>query len=159
MRDAKEKGYTEPDPRDDLNGQDVARKLLILVREVGLECEAENISVENILPESCQKADSVDEFFLELQKEDAFFEQMQNKAKRNGKVLRYIATLEDGKAKVSLQGVNEQHAFYYLNGNENIIAITTERYKEKPIVIKGPGAGGELTAAGVFADIIRIGNS
>lgn len=159
VREAKEKGYTEPDPREDLNGLDVARKLLILAREMGLECEARDISVENILPEPCRKADSVDEFFLRLQNEDAYFEKMRGEAENDGKVLRYIATIEKGKAKVSMQAVNKRHPFYYLEGNENIIAITTQRYKEKPIVIKGPGAGADLTAAGVFADIIRIGNS
>jgi aspartokinase/homoserine dehydrogenase 1 len=159
VRQAKEKGYTEPDPRDDLNGTDVSRKLLILARETGLNCEQEHIAVENILPEACQKAGSVEEFFAELEKSDQHFDELREKAEKAGNLLRYIATLDDGTATIALQAVDEEHPFYHLHGNENIISITTERYREKPIVIKGPGAGADVTAAGVFADIIRIGNS
>jgi aspartokinase/homoserine dehydrogenase 1 len=159
VKEARERGYTEPDPRDDLNGKDVARKLLILAREIGLTSEYDQISVENILPEPCQKAPGVEAFFFELEKSDQLFDDIRSKAETQGKVLRYIATLNNGTAKVALESIDNTHPFYHLHGNENIIAITTERYREKPIVIKGPGAGADVTAAGVFADIIRIGNS
>ena len=158
VKEAREKGYSEPDPRDDLNGMDVARKLLILARETGLELELEDIVVENILPEDCQQARSVDEFFSLLQKKDAYFEDLRNSAVKAGKALGYMATLERGRAEVSLQSIDHRHPFYSLTGNENIIAFTTKRYHESPLVIRGPGAGADLTAAGVFADVLRIAN-
>lgn len=156
---AKEKGYTEPDPRDDLSGMDVARKILILSRETGLPLELEDVEIENILPANCVAAKTVDEFFVELEKSDAVFAQMAAKAEGEGKVLRFIASLENGKAKISLQAVDGQHPFYSLSGSDNIISFTTERYRERPLVVKGPGAGAEVTATGVFADIISISSS
>lgn len=153
---AKEKGYTEPDPRDDLNGMDVARKILILARDSGLSLEPEDVQVENILPLNCQKAKSVPEFFDELNKENGYFEKKRKEAELQGKVLRFIATLEDGKAFVSLKAVDASHPFYSLSGSDNVISFTTERYKDRPLVVKGPGAGAEVTAAGVFADIISV---
>ncbi|MES2733299.1 MAG: bifunctional aspartate kinase/homoserine dehydrogenase I, partial [Bacteroidota bacterium] len=153
---AKEKGYTEPDPRDDLSGTDVARKILILSREVGLALEMADVQVQQILPDNCQNAPTIPDFFTELEKSDAVFEAMVSKAEAEGKVLRCIASLEDGKAVVQLQSVDSQHPFYSLSGSDNIISFTTERYKERPLVIKGPGAGAEVTATGVFADLISI---
>ena len=158
VKKAKELGYTEPDPRDDLNGLDFARKLLILAREAGFMLEPNDITVENIMPESCKKAASVEEFFIELQKHDNLFEQKKKEAEKAGKVLRFIGTLENGKAQISLQKVDGKHPFYSLNGSDNIISFTTARYSDRPLVIRGPGAGAEVTAAGVFADIINTAN-
>lgn len=156
VKQAKAKGYTEPDPRDDLNGMDVARKLLILAREIGMPFEMKDIKIGGIVSEKCMKANSVDKFFSELLKEDGSLEQKRADADKKGRKLRYIALLEKGKASISLQDVDGQHPFYSLSGSDNIISFTTERYKERPLVVKGPGAGAEVTAAGVFADIIRI---
>ncbi|MBC7451897.1 MAG: bifunctional aspartate kinase/homoserine dehydrogenase I [Cytophagales bacterium] len=158
VKEAKEKGFTEPDPRDDLNGKDVARKILILSREAGFNLEFDDVEVENILPAPCLKAKTVEEFFVELEKNNNVFSKKRDEADKAGKVLRFIAKLENGKAEVSLQAVDGTHPFYSLSGSDNMIAYTTERYKERPLVIKGPGAGAEVTAAGVFGDIIRISN-
>jgi aspartokinase/homoserine dehydrogenase 1 len=158
IKEAKELGYTEPDPREDLNGLDVARKLLILAREIGLKMELKDIKIENLVPEPARDTKSVDEFFSSIKKFDSLFEEKRKKAEDKNKVLRYIGILEKGKAKISLEEVGLKHPFYSLSANDNIIAITTKHYKERPIVIKGPGAGADVTAAGVFADIIRISN-
>jgi aspartokinase/homoserine dehydrogenase 1 len=155
---AKEKGFTEPDPRDDLNGMDVARKILILAREAGADLEPSDVVVENILPESCRKAKTVNDFFKELEKNNHVFDKMREDAEKKGKVLRFIARWEKGKASVSLLAVGADHPFYSLSGSDNIIAFTTDRYKDRPLVIKGPGAGAEVTAAGVFAQVISLSN-
>jgi len=110
-----------------------------------------------MLPQSCIDAQSVDEFYAELKKEDAFFENLKKQAEDGRKVLRYIAKLEDGKAMINLQMVDDTHPFYALSGSDNIISFITDRYKERPMVVKGPGAGAEVTAAGVFADIVNVG--
>ncbi len=158
VKEAKEKGYTEPDPRDDLNGKDVARKILILSREAGYELEFDDIKVENILPAPCVKAKTVEEFFKQLEKHNDVFAKRRDEAEKKGKVLRFIAKMENGKAGITLDAVDANHPFYSLSGSDNMISYTTERYKDRPVVIKGPGAGAEVTAAGVFADIIRISN-
>lgn len=158
VRVAREKGYTEPDPRDDLNGMDVARKILILSREAGIHLEPEDVSVQNIMPKACIDAPSVDSFFEELEKADAYFTQLKTEAAAAGKVLRFIASMESGKAQVKLESVGPEHPFFSLSGSDNIISFTTARYAETPLVIKGPGAGAEVTAAGVFAEIISISN-
>ncbi|MCL4128805.1 UNVERIFIED_CONTAM: hypothetical protein GTU68_063669 [Idotea baltica] len=154
---ARESGYTEPDPRDDLNGMDVARKILILAREIGLELELSDIEIESLIPDSCKDAKNVEEFLSLLKEADGFFsDQLEGALAKNSR-LSYIASLVDGKAKVKLEIINSNHPFYNLSGSDNIIALTTRRYKECPLVVRGPGAGAEVTAAGVFADIIRIG--
>ncbi len=155
VKEAKALGYTEPDPREDLNGMDAARKLLILAREAGVSLEFADLSLENILPESCKQAASVGAFFAALEAVDSYFEKLRKKAADQGKRLRYIAAFSNGKAEISLQEVDANHPFFYLQGSENIISITTSRYCDAPLVIKGPGAGADLTAAGVFADILR----
>lgn len=157
VREAGKRGYTEPDPRIDLSGKDVSRKLLILARESGLALEGSDIEVENILPQACLEAKTVEAFMAELEKADDHFEQLRTAAAREGKVLRFIATLEGSKAFINLQRVDEQNPFFNLSGSDNMIVFTSERYKERPLVIKGPGAGAEVTAAGVFAEILRIG--
>ena len=156
--EAQKRGLSEPDPRDDLNGLDVARKLLILARECGVALELENINQENILPEKCRNAPDIDTFFKELKAHDALFAKRRDDALSRGEVLRYIACLDGANATITLDAVNADHPFYAISGSDNMIVITTERYQERPLVIKGPGAGAEVTAAGVFADVLRIAN-
>jgi aspartokinase/homoserine dehydrogenase 1 len=156
--EARTKGYTEPDPRDDLNGRDVGRKILILAREAGVKLEIDQVTIENLVPKDLQKVKSVEEFMTMLPKFDAHFEKLRSDAAFNGEKLRYMAVLDDTGVRTHLTGVGQQHPFYSLAGSDNIILITTERYNERPMVIRGPGAGAEVTAAGVFADIIRIAN-
>jgi len=157
VKTAQEKGFTEPDPRDDLRGTDFMRKILILARDAGYPMEAADIQIESILPQSCLDAKTVEDFYAALKKEDAFFNNLKTQAEAAKKVLRYIGKLENGKASISLQMVDEQHPFYTLSGSDNIISFTTDRYREYPLVVKGPGAGAEVTAAGVFADLINVG--
>jgi bifunctional aspartokinase / homoserine dehydrogenase 1 len=158
VKEAKAKGYTEPDPRDDLSGKDVARKILILSRETGLDLELNDISIENLVPDDCLGDITVDEFFKRLESHDSQYEKLLKDAALKGEKLRYKAVLKDGQVKVELGSVNEFHPFYSLSGSDNIILLTTERYHERPMVIRGPGAGATVTAAGVFADVIRIGH-
>lgn len=156
--EARSKGFTEPDPRIDLNGIDVRRKLIILARETGLPLEASDVTIHSILPENCQQAPDVDAFFVALAQADEHFENMRTEAEAAGKVLRFIAKLEQNTASIGLEAVEPSHPFYALSGSDNMIVFTTERYKERPLVVRGPGAGAEVTAAGVFAEIIKIGN-
>lgn len=157
VKNAQIKGYTEPDPREDLNGMDVARKLLILARESRFPVEMDVIAVERILPEECFQAHSVEDFYAKLKKQDDQMDSKRREAQKEGKVLRYIAQFEEGQGSISLQAVGPEHPFYHLSGNDNIIAITSEFYRENPLIIKGPGAGAEVTAGKVFADLIRLG--
>ena len=157
VKAAKAKGYTEPDPRDDLSGQDVARKILILSREAGLKLEPEDVTIINLLNDACLNAPSVEAFFEELEKDNDRFEKLLKDAEANDEVLRFIASLDnDNKASIGLKSVGRLHPFFNLAGSENIISFTTERYKYNPLVVKGPGAGAEVTASGVFADIMSI---
>lgn len=157
VKQAQEKGYTEPDPRDDLGGIDFMRKILILARNSGLPMEAADVELGAILPENCAKAPTVEAFYEELKASNDYFEQLKKDAEKQGKVLRYIGKLENGKASISLQAVGMDHPFYALSGSDNIIAFTTERYCETQMVVKGPGAGAAVTAAGVFADLVKVG--
>ena len=154
---AQEKGYTEPDPRDDLRGTDFMRKILILARAAGYAMEAADVEIESMLPKACLDAETVDDFYAALKSEDAFFSNLKARAENEDKVLRYIGKLENGKAAITLQMVDGNHPFYTLSGSDNIISFTTDRYKDRPLVVKGPGAGAEVTAAGVFADLINVG--
>ncbi|MDR0442746.1 MAG: bifunctional aspartate kinase/homoserine dehydrogenase I [Treponema sp.] len=156
VREAKAKGYTEPDPRDDLNAMDAARKALILARECGLSLEFANVKIEPILPAACFKAKDIDAFFRELEKSDSDFEKRRAAAALKSEALRYTAVIEEGKAQLSLRGESEASPFRTLVDSDNIVVITTDRYSKLPIVIKGPGAGAQVTAGGVFADIVRI---
>ena len=155
VKEAKDRGYTEPDPRDDLSGTDVARKVLILAREIGLPLEFKDIKLESLLSRRAAEAPTVEAFLEQLKKEDATFEKKKIEAARKGNRLRYIATLEKGRAEVSLRSVGSTHPFHQLSGSDNMIAFTTDRYSDTPLVVRGPGAGAEVTAAGVFADILR----
>ncbi|MCL2214762.1 MAG: bifunctional aspartate kinase/homoserine dehydrogenase I [Treponema sp.] len=156
VRQAMEKGFTEPDPRDDLNAMDAARKVLILARECGLNIEFKNVTIEPILPQSCFKAKDIETFFTELGKSDGDYETRRENAACDGKQLRYIAVIEEGKAKLSLREEGESSPFRTLVDSDNIVVITTNRYSKLPMIIKGPGAGAQVTAGGVFADIVRI---
>lgn len=156
VKKAQELGYTEPDPRDDLSGVDFMRKMLILARDAGHQVEAEDVEIASILPKKCLEAKSVEDFYNTLQEENAYFEEIKTRAENEQKAIRYIGVLENGKISISLDLVNNQHPFYSLSGSDNIISFTTERYKERPLVVKGPGAGAEVTAAGVFADLVNV---
>ena len=158
VRLAKEKGYTEPDPRDDLSGMDVGRKILILGREAEQDLHFEDISIQSMVPEDCRETKDVETFFEKLRAHDGEFNQMLQKAQSEGKKLRFMASLENGKAKVGLNALDSNHPFYSLKGSDNMILLTTERYHDFPMIIRGPGAGADVTAAGVFADVIRLGN-
>ncbi len=156
VRQAKEAGFTEPDPRVDLSGMDVARKILILARESGADLELNDVKVKGFLPEACMNAKDVDGFFAELENNNDYFDDLLSKAEKGNKVLRYIAKYQDDLIEVSLQSVDNKHPFYALSGSDNILAFTTKRYSDTALVIKGPGAGAEVTAAGVLADILKI---
>jgi aspartokinase/homoserine dehydrogenase 1 len=158
VREAQERGYTEPDPREDLSGNDVRRKLLILGREIGLALEASDIHISPILPKACMEAPDVDSFFDELEKADPWFDEMLEKADQEGGALRFIARLDNGEASISLDTVTSENPFYSLSGSDNMVVFTTDRYKDRPLVVRGPGAGAEVTAAGVFAEIIKVGS-
>lgn len=157
VKKAQELGYTEPDPRDDLSGTDFMRKMLILARDAGYEMEAADVDLGAILPDNCMKAPSVDAFYEELNVSDSYFSELKERAERENKAIRYIGKMVDGKVVIGLDLVPADHPFYTLSGSDNIISFTTERYKERPLVVKGPGAGAEVTAAGVFADLVNVG--
>ena len=151
-------GYTEPDPRIDLSGVDVMRKILILLRESGLEMELEEIDNKSFLPQSSLKANSVDEFLETLTSEAGHFEELRKDAEKEDCRLKYVAEYKDGKAQVGLQHIPKDHPFYNLDGKDNIVLFYTNRYKDQPLIIKGAGAGAEVTASGIFGDIIRTAN-
>jgi aspartokinase/homoserine dehydrogenase 1 len=170
VQKAKSLGYTEPDPRIDLMGIDVRRKLVILAREAGLSLEQADVDIQNFLPQACIEAKTVAAFFEHLEKADPEFDKMlADTAHEDARVhstllkggqevkLRLIAKIEDGKASIGLQKVDTSNPFYHLDGSDNMIVFTTERYRERPLVVRGPGAGAEVTAAGVFAEVLAIG--
>ena len=150
-------GYTEPDPKIDLCGVDVSRKILILARESGYELEIEDITKNHFLPDSSIEAESKEDFLLSLNKNKDHFNSILKKAQENNSRLKFVAKLDKGKASVGLEMVSPEHPFYNLVGSDNITVFFTERYKDSPLVVKGAGAGGEFTASGVFADIIKAG--
>ena len=154
---AKEAGYSEPDPREDLSGKDVVRKLVILSREAGYRIETEDVKKNLFVPESLMQG-TTEDFFKNIASIDDEFEKRRAATAQSGRALRFVARLENGEATVGLEGVASDSPFYSLESSNNVILITTERYKEYPMEIKGYGAGAEVTAAGVFADIISIAN-
>ncbi len=154
VKQAQDEGYTEPDPRLDLSGKDVMRKIMILARESGEQMEMENIINNSFMPESCMVG-SVDDFYAAMEKEEAHFKKILDAAKAAGKKLKFVASYDKGKAAVGLQQVDEQSDFYHLYGKDNVVLFYTDRYPEQPLVVKGAGAGAAVTASGVFADIIR----
>jgi aspartokinase/homoserine dehydrogenase 1 len=157
IKKAREKGYSEPDPRVDLSGTDVVRKILILAREAGYQLEKEDVVVEKFLPEECFTGD-LNSFFEKVRKYDAEFENRRKELAAKNMKWRFFATLDEGKARVELITVGADHPSYNLEGSNNIILLTTTRYRELPMVIKGYGAGADVTAAGVFADLMRVVN-
>ena len=154
---AQKEGYTEPDPKIDLSGIDVARKILILARESGMEIELDQIENVPFLPKECLDTPDNDSFFESLITHKDHFDRLLSKADAKGARLKYVAQLENGIAKVGLQEIPEGHDFYNLEGSDNIILFYTNRYINQPLIVKGAGAGAEVTASGIFADIIRIG--
>ncbi|MFS4417418.1 bifunctional aspartate kinase/homoserine dehydrogenase I [Maribacter sp. 2307ULW6-5] len=155
---AQAEGYTEPDPKIDLSGLDVMRKILILARESGHALELEDIETHPFLPQESLDTTDNEAFFASLKKNEAHFQSLFSKAKENGCKLKYVARFKDGKASVGLQEISKGHDFYALEGSDNIVLFFTERYPQQPMIIKGAGAGADVTASGIFADIIRIGN-
>jgi len=152
-------GFTEPDPRIDLSGVDVMRKILILARESGTKLELNDIENDSFLPKSSLAATTVSEFLETLKTEADHFNKIQQKAASNNCRLKYVAEFDNGKAKVGLREIPAEHPFYNLDGSDNIVLFFTERYSQQPLIIKGAGAGAAVTASGLFADIIRIGNN
>ncbi len=156
VAEARALGYTEPDPRDDLSGVDVARKLTILAREAGHALSLEDVQVQSLVPEAL-RGGSVDEFLARLTEVDAGFSERLQRAKAEGKVLRYVAKLDAaGRASVGLVELPDNHAFAKLRLTDNIVQFSTRRYRDNPLIVQGPGAGAEVTAAGVFADLLRV---
>ena len=155
VKKAVDLGYTEPDPKIDLCGIDVSRKILILARESGEKIEFSDVQNVSFLPDESINTESKEEFLESIKNNDDHFNKMLDKALKNKSRLKYVASLIDGKASVSLKEINENHPFYNLQGSDNITVFHTDRYKESPLVVKGAGAGGEFTASGVFADIIK----
>ncbi|WP_458626274.1 bifunctional aspartate kinase/homoserine dehydrogenase I [Winogradskyella sp. PC D3.3] len=159
VKQAQEEGYTEPDPRIDLSGIDVARKILILARESGHAIELSHLESDNFLTENASNSDTVDDFFKTLIEDEAYYQGLYKSAKDNNCQLKFVAEFNNGKAKVGLQEIPEGHPFYNLKGKDNIVMFYTQRYPEQPLIIKGAGAGADVTASGLFADIIRIANN
>ena len=155
IRRAKEQGYSEPDPRIDLSGKDVIRKLVILAREAGYQVEQEDVDKQLFVPEAYFQG-TVEDFWKRLPELDTDFEARRQEMEKNGLRWRFVATMEEGKTSVSLQAVDAAHPFYQLEGSNNIVLITTDRYHDYPMMIRGYGAGASVTAAGVFADIMEV---
>jgi aspartokinase/homoserine dehydrogenase 1 len=158
VREAMELGYTEPDPREDLNGRDVGRKLMILVREAGFALERRDIALSPVVPRTMLRSGSVRDFLKRLPSLDDSFEEMRRNAERNGKVLRYLASWGDGPTRVGLREVPPDHPAASLTGSGVTVTLRTAARRDHPVVISGPGAGAEVTASAVLADIIRIGH-
>ena len=156
VRDARQRGYTEPDPRDDLSGMDVARKLIILGREMGLELELADVGVESLVPAGLE-AGSIEEFMARLPRHDAAMHQRFETARARGTVLRYVGRLSaDGQATVGLVELDARHAFANIALTDNVVRFATRRYCDNPLIVQGPGAGPEVTAGGVFSDLLRL---
>ena len=154
VKQAQDEGYTEPDPRLDLSGTDVMRKIMILAREAGEKIEMSDISNKSFMPPSCMQG-TVDDFYKAMEKEEAHFKKIFEAADAAGCKLKFVASYNNGKASVGLQHIDPKHDLYHLYGKDNVVLFYTDRYKEQPLVVKGAGAGAEVTASGVFADILR----
>ena len=154
VKRAQDEGYTEPDPRLDLGGVDVVRKIMILARESGEKIEMEDITNNSFMPEECMRG-TVEDFYACMEKKESHFKNILKEAQSNGNKLKFVASYENGKAKVGLQQIDPSHDFYHLYGKDNVVLFYTDRYNGQPLVIKGAGAGADVTASGVFADIIR----
>jgi aspartokinase/homoserine dehydrogenase 1 len=159
VRAAKDKGFTEPDPRDDLSGSDVGRKLVILAREAGFSADREGVEIENLVPENLQKL-STTEFMKRISEMDAHIQSLFDKAQKRNQILRYVGRVgRDLKPEVKLMSLSKDHPFARLSGTDNIFLLRTTRYNKQPMVIQGPGAGPDVTAAGVFAELLRLADN
>lgn len=158
VKEAGVQGFTEPDPKIDLSGVDVARKILILIRESGYEMEMEDIQNNSFLPAECMNTTNNEDFFKSLIKHASHFENLLAEAKQKNSRLKFVASFENGKASVGLQFIPADSPFYNLEGKDNIVQFYTDRYVDQPLLIKGAGAGAAVTASGIFADVVRIGN-
>ena len=158
VKEAGVQGFTEPDPKIDLSGVDVARKILILIRESGYQMEIEDIENLSFLPDECMKTNNNEDFFKSLLTNASHFEELLKEANEKESRLKFVAQFENGKANVGLQFIAKDHPFYNLEGKDNIVLFYTDRYVDQPLLIKGAGAGAAVTASGIFADVIRIGN-
>jgi bifunctional aspartokinase / homoserine dehydrogenase 1 len=158
VKEAGVQGFTEPDPKIDLSGVDVARKILILIRESGYQMEMEDIKNNSFLPDECMKTSNNEDFFKSLTKNASHFDNLLAEAKKKDSRLKFVATFENGKANVGLEFIPSNSPFYNLEGKDNIVQFYTDRYIDQPLLIKGAGAGSAVTASGIFADVIRIGN-
>ncbi|CAE5958965.1 unnamed protein product [Arabidopsis arenosa] len=158
VAEAKQAGFTEPDPRDDLSGTDVARKVTILARESGLKLDLEGLPVQNLVPKPLQACASAEEFMEKLPQFDEELSKQREEAEAAGEVLRYVGVVDavEKKGTVELKRYKKDHPFAQLSGADNIIAFTTKRYKEQPLIVRGPGAGAQVTAGGIFSDILRL---
>jgi aspartokinase/homoserine dehydrogenase 1 len=155
VKQAQDEGYTEPDPRLDLGGTDVMRKILILAREAGEHIEMDDITNNGFLPAECFEG-SVDDFYKEMAKQEDHFKNLYEEAAAKNRKLKFVAEYQGGKASVGLKHIPADSDFYHLYGKDNIVLFYTQRYPEQPLVVKGAGAGADVTASGVFADIIRV---
>ena len=155
VREARELGYTEPDPRDDLNGMDVARKALILAREIGYRLELDELEIEGMVSDALLDAPSVDAFMAMLTGEDSAYARRVASGGDRGQVLRYVATVEEGACRVGLENVDRNSPLGSLAGPDNMVVCTTKRYRDNPLIVRGPGAGPEVTAGGLFGDLIK----
>ncbi|MBT8272385.1 MAG: bifunctional aspartate kinase/homoserine dehydrogenase I, partial [Bacteroidia bacterium] len=159
VKQAQEEGYSEPDPRIDLSGIDVARKILILARESGVAMNLKDIHCEGFLTEAALKADSVEAFYETLIADESYYQELYASAEKNNCQLKFVAEYSAGSAKVGLEEIPPGHPFYNLEGKDNIVMFYTDRYAEQPLIIKGAGAGADVTASGLFADIMRVANN
>ena len=158
VKEAGVQGFTEPDPKIDLSGIDVARKILILIRESGYQMEIEDIENKSFLPAECINTTDNDSFFASLIKNASHFDNLLKEANEKNSRLKFVATFENGKASVGLEFIPQESPFYNLEGKDNIVQFYTDRYVDQPLLIKGAGAGAAVTASGIFADVVRIGN-
>jgi aspartokinase/homoserine dehydrogenase 1 len=156
VKEALELGYTEPDPREDLSGGDVARKLLILARQIGLKMDMHHIKVDNLVPQSLRSGSFSKDFFQRYAKYDDAIKRRLEKAQKHGSVLRYVGVVQGNKASACIKEVPRNHMLASTKGSDNIIAFTTQRYSKTPLVVQGPGAGADVTAMGVFSDLLKL---
>jgi len=154
LQEARKAGYTEPDPRDDLSGEDVARKLLILARELGLKVERSDVEVTPLVPDALREV-PLETFWQQLAAYDAYWKAQVEAARREGRRLHYIGRIENGRLRVGVQAVGPESPFYNLQGTDNLIAYKTAYYCRTPLVVRGPGAGPQVTAAGIVSDLRR----